>query len=247
MERYLDKIFTAFTKQTVTYSEGWDFDIYAPEGDTVTKRPVVMFLHGGDGKKEDGISWAQNEWAARGYVGVSPSYKQPAGGGFDEAQQKEAVINVWKLIVFLRKNSVKYGISKTNFFVMGVSAGGITAIHATVSLNNRYDPYFGSPIALAQKMKILASASISGAMNDKYFQFLDEEDPMNHAYNGEEDLLVKYSQAEKTVKAMTDLGIASTLMGFKGADHSIGHGDEIKADLIPKFFELIKPGKNVIK
>lgn len=239
-KRYTDKIFTTANKTTVEYIPGFEADIYTPEGDTVTSRPVVIVMSGGGGSKEDVQNWAEQEWALRGYVGIAANYKDTVGD-FNESKQEKAVINVWNLILFIQANTTKYGMNKRKILVMGVSAGGITAIQSSIALDNRNDPYFGtpSPIPSKAKMKILASATISGAASNKYQDMINAGDPPNYAYHGTEDHIVNYKTAVDTYNKMIEVGIKSTLMSFEGADHTIGHGDEIKADLIPKFAALL--------
>jgi len=50
--RYQTEIFNTVSVSTVNYSDIYnDFyhkmDIYTPDGDTVTNRPVIIYLHGG--------------------------------------------------------------------------------------------------------------------------------------------------------------------------------------------------------
>ena len=50
--RYQTEIFNTVSVSTVNYSDVYnDFfhkmDIYTPDGDTVTNRPVIVYMHGG--------------------------------------------------------------------------------------------------------------------------------------------------------------------------------------------------------
>ena len=50
--RYQTEIFNTVSVSTVNYSDVYnDFfhkmDIYTPDGDTVTNRPVILYMHGG--------------------------------------------------------------------------------------------------------------------------------------------------------------------------------------------------------
>ena len=50
--RYQTEIFNTVSVSTVNYSDVYnDFfhkmDIYTPDGDTVTNRPVILYIHGG--------------------------------------------------------------------------------------------------------------------------------------------------------------------------------------------------------
>ena len=57
-------------------------DFYQPTGDTNTRRPVIIWVHGGGfsaGDKSDGADWA-SAFARRGYVAVSLGYRLLAPG-----------------------------------------------------------------------------------------------------------------------------------------------------------------------
>jgi acetyl esterase/lipase len=50
--RYQTEIFSSTTKTTVNYSDVYtdnahQMDIYTPDGDSETNRPVILYMHGG--------------------------------------------------------------------------------------------------------------------------------------------------------------------------------------------------------
>ena len=78
---YTNAIFTSVTKTTVTYSDVYnlEMDIYEPDGDNSTSRPLMIIAHGGSfvsGKKDD---WPMpnlgDHFAKRGYVVASIQYR----------------------------------------------------------------------------------------------------------------------------------------------------------------------------
>ena len=95
--RYLDEIFDEVTKtEDVIYGNApdlpfvflfeWntididlDMDIYEPAGDTITNRPVIIFIHSGaffTGNNEaDDVVALSVASAKRGYVAVSMNYR----------------------------------------------------------------------------------------------------------------------------------------------------------------------------
>ena len=82
--RYETEIFNSVTKTTVNYSDVYtdnahEMDIYYPDGDTVTNRPVILYMHGGSfyaGNKTDGDCVAFcTAFAKKGYVTASVNYR----------------------------------------------------------------------------------------------------------------------------------------------------------------------------
>ena len=92
--RYRDAVFTGVTKATdVTYGSAVDaqgntvtlkFDSYAPTGDTVTKRPAIVWVHGGSfccgDKTSPEIVDEANTFAKKGYFNISITYRLEPGG-----------------------------------------------------------------------------------------------------------------------------------------------------------------------
>lgn len=79
-QRYKDQIFNEVSKKTVIYLEdkGLEMDIYQATTDFETKRPVILFVHGGGfagGARDEPeiIDFCKN-MARRGIVAVSMSY-----------------------------------------------------------------------------------------------------------------------------------------------------------------------------
>lgn len=110
-------------------------DIYMPKGDTLTKRPVVFFTHGGSfvsGSKESMESvFFCKEFARRGYVTVSQNYRL----GFDSYDETGALRTVWRAaqdgraaVRYMRANAALYGIDTNMIIYGGTSAGAILSL-----------------------------------------------------------------------------------------------------------------------
>ncbi len=152
--RYIRKIFTVNTAPTtVTFGQNTDLggalktlkmDIYRPDGDTETNRPVMMVAFGGSfiGGTRTGTDVVPiaKAWAARGYVAVSIDYRiiplLQALSADSTVFAKEVVsaVSDYKAAVrFLRMTAATgnpYGINPNLIFAGGVSAGSIAAMHA---------------------------------------------------------------------------------------------------------------------
>ena len=124
-------------------NEALDMDIYAPAGDTVTNRPVVVLAHGGfflagsnDGT--DVVPLCQ-DLARMGYVAASISYRLGIDNLFDlETSLQEAVLrgvhDAKAAVRFFRRSHVEngnpWGIDPDRIVLGGSSAGAFIALHA---------------------------------------------------------------------------------------------------------------------
>lgn len=121
-------------------------DIYYPEGDTDTDRPLILLAHGGSfigGNKSDMAVLCQS-FASRGYVAVSMQYRlltnlfDPeviTNTGFAFKKEVVRAYHDMKAAVRFFKKSAEngnpYGINADYIVVGGVSAGAILANHVT--------------------------------------------------------------------------------------------------------------------
>jgi len=81
---YLDPIYSEIATSTVNYSDVYTdafhtMDIYQPTGDTHTKRPLLIYIHGGafyagDKGTPDCVDFCTH-FAQKGYVAVSVNYR----------------------------------------------------------------------------------------------------------------------------------------------------------------------------
>jgi len=153
-ERYKDVLFDYVNIETYAYSskdnENLNLDIYLPTSDTITKRTVYLFVHGGGfsgGSRDGGIipEFCKNI-SRRGYVTVSMSYRltrkdKPSRFGCDcPAKEKlktfqSAVEDIHDATLFLIKNQEKFGINPQMIILSGSSAG------AEAVLNAAFEPW----------------------------------------------------------------------------------------------------------
>ena len=145
--RYQSEIFTNVNKTTVNYSDIYynnahEMDIYTPDGDSETNRPIILYMHGGsfyagDKGSVDCVDFCEN-MAKKGYVTASVNYRLANIISFltsNETQYQtviEAVFDVKAAIRYFRKSFVNgnpYNIDPNTIFVGGYSAGAVIAIH----------------------------------------------------------------------------------------------------------------------
>lgn len=140
--RYAEAIFDVQVTSDIQYgfnqnsSTTLRLDLYEPEGDTHTNRPLMIMIHGGSflgGSKSSGdmVYMAEN-FAKRGYVSASISYSL----GIESFNSKglyravvRAIHDAKAAVRFFRKEASTYGIDTDRIFIGGMSAGAITALH----------------------------------------------------------------------------------------------------------------------
>ena len=147
--RYQDEIFSSISVNTVYYSDVYfdnshKMDIYMADNDTLTKRPVVIYLFGGayiTGSKNntDCVDFC-NYFAKRGYVAIAANYRlsnNPILFSLDQQQQYSTVLKAMadlkSLIRYIKKDHIQSNILKidtNSIFAGGYSAGAVTAIHS---------------------------------------------------------------------------------------------------------------------
>ncbi|MEY3716900.1 MAG: hypothetical protein RL285_775, partial [Bacteroidota bacterium] len=145
--RYLDPVFSAVTKTTVTYSDVFSddyhkMDIYTPNNDNLSKRPLIVYVHGGafyagDKASQDCIDFC-TAFAKKGYVAVSVNYRLANAFLFltDKKIQLNAVLQSIadvksSLRYFVKDASTinQYKVDTTAFFLGGYSAGAVASLH----------------------------------------------------------------------------------------------------------------------
>ena len=152
--RYRADVFENFTETTgLKYGEGTTFggnfqglflDVYEPEGDTETLRPVIILAFGGSfigGARED-MAFLCEAYAKRGYVAVTIDYRLYDGALFPLPSAEDmtdvvikSISDMKAAIRYMREDAATtnlYKIDPDNIFVGGISAGSITAAHTAV-------------------------------------------------------------------------------------------------------------------
>ena len=114
-----------------------EMDIYEPNQDTVTNRPVIVLIHPGafftgNNEVDDMVSLA-NSSAKRGFLAVSISYRLGLNVLSDYSGERAVYRGVQDLsaaVRFLRENYLQYGIDRDKIYVWGSSAGSFVGLHS---------------------------------------------------------------------------------------------------------------------
>ncbi len=210
--RYLDEVFESVVKtENVVYGNApdlpfwfWvesntvdidlDMDVYEPEGDTLTNRPVIIFAHTGayfSGHNElDDVVDLSISAAKRGYVAVSVNYRLGINVFSTYSGERavyRAVQDGGAAIRYLREFPEEFRINPDQIFFWGTSAGAITALHLSylddddrpdATYGGGGDPDLGCPICegndYVHDPKPNAIVSCWGAIGD--LDWIDADD-----------------------------------------------------------------------
>jgi dipeptidyl aminopeptidase/acylaminoacyl peptidase len=233
--RYRDQVFAAATvTNDLTYGSapGADgnpvalkLDLYQPTGDTLARRPAILWVHGGgftSGDKSSGRARA-TFFARLGYVAVSINYRllSPDGCGGNpnptplcEHAALEAQHDAQAAVRWLRANAFTYKIDTDRIAMAGGSAGAVTSVLAAT---HSEDPgTSGNP---GYPSNIRAAVSISGGMPTN--ELIDAGDAPTLFIHGTEDPVVPFGWAVQNAAKMHELGIFTVLEPIEGAGHGL--------------------------
>lgn len=188
-----------------------DMDIYLPKNDTLTQRPLMMFIHGGAFFIGDKATVPYQKWcnhfASLGYVCVSINYRM----GFRPNQKAiertayQAMQDAHAAMRYLISKKDIYRIDPDFLFVGGASAGSITAINLAYMRNkdrpqSSYSSFFmedlgdieSSGNAIDKDFKIKAIANMWGSIYD--LNILKNENVPIISFHGDVDEILPYGK-----------------------------------------------------
>jgi len=203
-------------------------DVYEPKGDGISTRPTIILGFGGSfitGSRKD-IALLCEAYAKRGFVAVSIDYRLYDLPLFPPPAAEQMEVVVVKSMVDMRaalsflvsdaRNSNAYGVDTTQFFIGGVSAGSIMALHTAM-----LDFEDAIPTGLASKLDnngpidgitntnsfipIQGVINFSGGLNNG--DWIDGEDPALFSYHDEMDPTVPYKSGFAYVFGQNIIGI----------------------------------------
>lgn len=221
-------------------------DVFMPAQDTMKKRPLVVFIHGGgfqNGNRK--ISIAQrtiNEFSKKGYVTASISYRLGIEAPKSNKEYAEAMYRAQQdgrtAIRFLKANATKWGIDTSQVFVCGTSAGAMTSLalaymdeqEVPVEINkSKWGPLEGSTENRDHSSKVNGVMNLWGAMID--YRWINEGDVPLYNTAGTTDKTVPYdsSYAYHNFKygpyilyqRCLEAGIPTTWRPFYGVGHTL--------------------------
>lgn len=216
--------------------EALRLDLYLPEDDQTTWRPVILWFHGGgfrpgNDKRQKYIVQLATEFAARGYVGVAADYRvraDPTPGWPDAV--RDAVADARLALDWVRSNAAAYRMDARRIALAGGSAGGMI-VH-----NLCHDPEV--PMDAARD-GVFAAVSLWGPPQPeaRLFARVNPRCPPTLFIHGTADALVPYHLSPELLAELNAVSVVGTLLTFEGAPHTpVMHMVEIIA-AIAKFLD----------
>jgi len=228
--RYRDEVFTTVTKtEDVTYGWAWNqeqvevtlkVDVYRPDGDTETKRPLLILVHGGSfktgSKTSPELVDQANVFAKKGYVTASISYRLSKGGCLPVTAQCPTAIlhakhDALAAVRYFRANAGTYGIDTERIAITGSSAGAITAVNVAYGAD---DP--GNSGTSDQPSTVRAATSLSGCAITTSPSA--GEAPVLYLH-GSADVVVQYQCAISSRDAALAAGLEANFTTLDGGGH----------------------------
>ncbi len=221
-------------------------DIYQPDGDTVSVRPLIIWAHGGSfitGTKSDPdiVSLCQH-FAKRGYVCASINYRLGVPFPINQESAMKAVYRSMQdmkaSIRFFRKDAATtniYKIDPNTIFVGGSSAGAFAALHTAY-----LDKYSEFPIPVdtiamgtiegssgnpGYSTAVNAVIDLCGALGNK--TNVEAGDLPFVAMHGNADNTVPYSTAMINFLTIYPIGVVDGSYAISDFANSIGVYNEM--------------------
>jgi predicted esterase len=224
---------------TITRKQDLKLTIYRSSGDTLNKRPLLIWLHSGgfvtgDFRDREIVRLCE-DFAKRGFVTASVAYRLYTFGD---------AVNLWRLIYkavqdvndatgYILNNENLYGISADHVYVGGFSAGAITALHCGFlhqgnqsGFSNQNLPDIYGEVSGFIEVPYKGLISIAGGMPDN--EIISKQYRISVlSFHGDRDILVNtlYGTPVYEIENVDVVSVYNRLTGFLG-----NIADEISED-----------------
>ena len=258
-KRYVDSVFSqvAVTKD-VRYATAPDlvtsapvdlrFDAFQPADDSLTNRPVVIWVHGGGFRvgTKAATATVASEYAQRGYVTLSIDYRLDPGNRCQDVQDgkitdpqeraietarclaaiRAAQYDTQAVVRFVRANASAYGVNADKVAVGGFSAGAVTALHVAYRSDDPGDVGDFDGV----DSRVQAAISASGCNYDP--ASIGPGDAPVFLLHAQFDQAVPFACAQNVAQRAQDAGLVAETMFFYGeATHAKALYDKYKAQV----------------
>ena len=228
--RYRDDVFANVTKtENIVYGSAVGqngatvtlvLDRYEPAGDTATRRPAIVWVHGGGfspglDRNSPEIQDEARAFARKGYVGVSIDYRLGGGCLPPTTRCATSIVHAkWDAqaaVRYLRANATQLRIDPNRIAIAGTSAGAITALNVAFGpedVGTSGNPGFPSTVRAAVS---LSGAAITTGPNAGEAPAL--------LFHGSTDNVVPYQWAVDTVNNAEAAGVLVNFTTWPGEGH----------------------------
>lgn len=257
-KRYRDSLFASIDKQTLAYGSNENYldqqenllaDVYSAASDTLTKKAMIIYLHGGGFKSghRDDTACVElcKKLAQKGYVTASIDYRV----GYKEpttpqqiAAMLRAVQDLNGFVRYAKANADSFNIDTAKIFITGSSAGGITVLAkayvkidtlaVSLSINSLKD-LEGNTNDLSNSSSVAAVFSMWGALYDTGWIHKDDMPvgcvhssgdvtiPFTSGYNKQNTTLLLYGSLSIYNRAL-NVGLKTALHVYNSGKHDLG-------------------------
>jgi acetyl esterase/lipase len=236
--RYRDTVFPGTTVTSdLVYGSAPDLqgnpvsltlDLYQPTGDTQTKRPAIIWVHGGGfhagDKAQQPFPKLATQFAQRGYVAASINYRllgtDKCAGVHPpppscEAAAIEAQHDAQAAVRWLRAHAAQYGIDPTRIAIGGGSAGADVAL--LVGAHSEDPGNSGTP---GESSRVGGVVSISGVLPKEGQDLFTPDDAPTLWFIGTDDPNIpNENDVLANAGALWNQGVVSIPEVLQGAGH----------------------------
>ena len=209
---------------------GQTLDVWVPEGQSPTPRPVLVFFHGGGWVKGDraAYAFAGRAFASRGYIVVIPDYRKVPEVRFPAFIEDGAQAVAWT-----QANIAEFGGDPTRMALAGHSAGAHTAVtlaldprwlraqdvepgavKAAIGLSGPYDFY-----PFDKKRSIDAMSQWPEPRDTQPIEWARADAPPMLLVTSSEDTVVRPYNTENLAERLRELGAPVETENYEGLSH----------------------------
>lgn len=217
-------------------------DIYTPpQTDTETKRPVIIWIHGGSFVIGDKTSYEGLciDYAKRGYVAITINYRLADHEVTKTDPEAPAIIQMAKAdalaaVRWARANAATYGINANAIVVAGHSAGAVTALYAAYDTED-----VGASGNPGVSSLVKAAVSVAGAIMPDRQNTIGPSDPPSILLHGELDTTVPYAYAQDVDKKLTAVNVAHEFYHYPTVKHNMVGASDVDQRIISFLYRYV--------